>query len=318
MGESFFTAASMMIAIPSGVQIFCWIATLATGRVVLSVPLLWVLGFITIFVAGGLTGVMLSSVPLDLQLHDTFFVVAHFHYVLIGGAVFPLLGAVTYWFPKLTGRLLSERLGRWTFGLMFIGFNLTFFPMHVLGLRGMPRRVYTYVDGRGWGALNALATAGAVVMALALLIGAINVVRAVRSGAPAGDDPWGGPSLEWATGSPPPAHNFTFPPTVSGRYAHWTAAPDQPVVTGLKTDVRQVLITSIVDAQPQHRHTLHGPSVWPLLTAISVGIGLVFGLFTPWAWIGGAVLVGIALGGWFWPRHERHIPRVPPPSHAPQ
>ena len=140
----------MMIAIPSGVQIFCWIATLWDGRPVFRTPLLFVLGFIVIFVLGGLTGVMLASVPLDLQVHDTYFVVAHFHYVLIGGAVFPLFGGFYYWFPKITGRMLNETAGKWHFWLFFIGFNVTFFPMHILGLRGMPRRVYTYPAGLGW------------------------------------------------------------------------------------------------------------------------------------------------------------------------
>src|SRR5215211_1629707 len=169
MGQSFFSAASMMIAIPSGVQIFCWIATLWGGKLNLKTPLYFVLGFFMIFVLGGLTGVMQASVPLDLQLHDTFFVVAHFHYVLIGGAVFPLFAAFYYWFPKFTGRMLSEQLARWVFALFFIGFNLTFFPMHQLGLNGMPRRVYTYLPGTGWGDLNLLATIGGVVMTLGVL-----------------------------------------------------------------------------------------------------------------------------------------------------
>jgi heme/copper-type cytochrome/quinol oxidase subunit 1 len=145
LGQSFFTAASMMIAIPSGVQIFCWIATLWAGRPRLQTPLLFVIGFFFVFVLGGLTGVMLAAVPLDLQVHDTFFVVAHFHYVLIGGAVFPLFGGLYYWFPKITGRMLSERVGIWNFWLLFVGSNLTFFPMHQLRLEGMPRRVYTYL-----------------------------------------------------------------------------------------------------------------------------------------------------------------------------
>ncbi|HEX7771660.1 MAG TPA: cbb3-type cytochrome c oxidase subunit I, partial [Pyrinomonadaceae bacterium] len=158
MGQSFFSAASMMIAIPSGIQIFCWIATLWGGRLNFKTPLYFVLGFFVIFVLGGLTGVMQASVPLDLQLHDTFFVVAHFHYVLIGGAVFPLFGAFYYWFPKWSGRMLSEWAGRWNFWLMFIGFNLVFFPMHILGLNGMPRRVYTYLPETGWGTLNLIAS----------------------------------------------------------------------------------------------------------------------------------------------------------------
>ena len=161
LGESFFTAASIMIAIPTGTQIFCWIATMWSGRLTVKTPMLWILGFFAIFIVGGLTGVMLAAVPLNTQVHDTFFVVAHFHYVLIGGAVFPLFGAFYYWYPKITGRLLSERLGAWVFGLFFVGFNLTFFPMHVLGLHGMPRRVYTYPAAMGWGTLNLLASVGA-------------------------------------------------------------------------------------------------------------------------------------------------------------
>ncbi len=158
LGQSFFTAASMMITIPSGIQIFCWIATIWSGRPRFSVPFLFVLGFVVLFVIGGVTGVMVASVSFDQQVHDTYFVVAHFHYVLIGGAVFPLLGAFYYWFPKMTGRMLDEGLGRWNFWLLFVGVNLTFFPMHQLGLEGMPRRVYTYLAGTGWGPLNLLAT----------------------------------------------------------------------------------------------------------------------------------------------------------------
>src|SRR5215211_2498634 len=164
LGASFFTATSMLIAVPSGIQIFCWIATLWDGRPVFRTPLLFVLGFIVIFVIGGLSGVMVASVPLDSQVHDTYFVVAHFHYVLIGGAVFPLMGAIYYWFPKVTGRMLSERLGKWNFWLAFIGFNVAFFPMHVLGLQGMPRRVYTYLPEMGWGPLNRLASVGALIL----------------------------------------------------------------------------------------------------------------------------------------------------------
>lgn len=154
LGATFFTASSTMIAIPMGIQIFCWIATLWDGKPIYRTPLLFVLGFLFIFVAGGLSGIMLASVPLDTQVHDTYFVVAHFHYVLIGGAVFPLIGAIYYWFPKFTGRMLRERLGRWHFWLAFIGFNVAFFPMHISGLRGMPRRVYTYPAEMGWDTLN--------------------------------------------------------------------------------------------------------------------------------------------------------------------
>ena len=181
---------------------------------------------------------MLASVPLDLQLHDTFFVVAHFHYVLIGGAVFPLFGAFYYWFPKWTGRLLSERAGHFNFWLMFIGFTLVFFPMHILGLNGMPRRVYTYLPETGWGDLNLLATVGAFTMGLGVLVFVGNVLWARKFGAVAGDNPWGADTLEWLTSSPPPSYNFQNIPVVQGRSALWDRTADAPIVTGLRTDVR--------------------------------------------------------------------------------
>jgi cytochrome c oxidase subunit 1 len=196
LGASFFTAASMLIAIPTGIQIFCWIATLWDGRPQFRTPLLFVLGFFFIFVIGGLTGVMLASVPLNAQVHDTYFVVAHLHYVLIGGAVFPLFGAFYYWFPKVTGRLLDERAGRWKFWLFFIGFNLTFFPMHQLGLIGMPRRVYTYPGGLGWDELNLLASIGAALIAGSVALFLANAIWSRRSGQIAGDDPWHAGTLE--------------------------------------------------------------------------------------------------------------------------
>src|SRR5205085_6234142 len=190
MGQSFFTAASMMISIPSGVQIFCWIATLWGGKLRIKTPLLFVLGFFAIFIIGGMTGVMLASVPLDLQIHDTFFVVAHLHYVLIGGAVFPLFGAFYYWFPKWTGRFLHEGLGRLNFWLFFIGFNMTFWPMHHLGLWGMSRRMYTYEPGSGWGHLNLIASIGAGIIGLSVLTFIWNVLWSRRHGEAVGPNPW--------------------------------------------------------------------------------------------------------------------------------
>ena len=301
LGASYFTAASMLIAIPSGVQIFCWIATLWTGRVLVRTPLLFVAGFIFIFVLGGLTGVMQASVPLDLQVHDTFFVVAHFHYVLIGGAVFPLIGALYYWFPKMTGKMMSERLGRWNFWLLFIGFNLTFFPMHQLGLEGMPRRVYTYLPETGWSGLNMIATIGAVIISLAVLLFVANVAMSLRRGALAGDNPWGADSLEWSIPSPAPVYNFLYIPTVNSRVPLWTAQPGQAVVTGMRSDILEVLITDTLDATPDHRHMLDGPSIWPFATAVAVGIGIIAAIFTPWGVVLGCVLSFITLSLWFWP-----------------
>jgi cytochrome c oxidase subunit I len=305
VGESFFTAASMLIAIPSGVQIFCWIATLWTGTIRWRTPLLFALGFFVIFVLGGLTGVMQASVPLNLQVHDTYFVVAHFHYVLIGGAVFPLFGALHYWFPKMTGSTLSEPIGWATFAAMFTGFNLTFFPMHVLGLYGMPRRVYTYPAGLGWEGLNQVAAAGAVLMGVAILLYAGNVVMALRRrGAGAADDAWGASTLEWATSSPPPAYNFHPVPTVGSRDPRWADPPDQPVVVGLACDAREVLITHVLDGTPDHRYTEPEPSAWPFVAAVTTSAFFVTSVFTPWAVVWFAVPLAVAFIGWFWPKRE--------------
>jgi cytochrome c oxidase subunit I+III len=323
LGQSFFTGASMMIAIPSGIQIFCWLATLWGGKVHLKTPLLFVLGFIFIFTLGGLTGVMLASVPLDLQVHDTYFVVAHLHYVLIGGAVFPLFGAFYYWFPKMTGRMLSERAGRWNFWLMFVGFNLVFFPMHQLGLKGMTRRIYTYLPETGWGNLNFAASVGAGILAVGVLVFLINAMRSLRAGAVAGDNPWHADGLEWATASPPPDYNFLYLPTVQGRYALWEQPEDAPVVVGLKTDCREVLVTTVLDAEPGHRYQLPGPSLWPLMLALSTAVAFSIGIFTPKAFAVGAALAFAAFMGWFFsdPNSEnaeaKDPTREPPPTLEP-
>jgi cytochrome c oxidase subunit 1 len=302
LGQSFFTGASMMIAIPSGIQIFCWIATIWSGRPRFTVPFLFVLGFVVLFIIGGFTGVMIASVPFDQQVHDSYFIVAHFHYVLIGGAVFPLFGAFYYWFPKVTGRMLSETLGRWNFWLFFIGMNLTFFPMHQLGLDGMPRRVYTYLPETGWGDLNLLATIGAVTIAISMVIFVINVIVSLRGGVLAGDDPWGGETLEWATSSPPRPYNFPYIPVVTSRSPIWDESEELPVVTGLRTDVRDVLVTTLLDAEPDSRHRHPIPSIWPLLTAIGTTVLFVTLIFTPWGAVIGTPLFLLGLLGWGWPR----------------
>src|SRR5690349_14480016 len=215
VGYSFYTAASIAVSVPTGMQIFCWIATLWEGRPRLAVPLLYVIGFIITFVIGGLTGVMIAAVPLDLQLHDTYFIVAHFHYVLIGGAVFPLLGAITYWYPKATGRLMSERLGKVSFWSIFLGFQLAFFPMHIAGINGMPRRVYTYPSGMGLELPNLLSTIGSAVVALAVLLFVINLIMSSLSDRASPPYPCEGSSSEWATLCPPDRYNFQHIPIVS-------------------------------------------------------------------------------------------------------
>ncbi|HEX2255958.1 MAG TPA: cbb3-type cytochrome c oxidase subunit I, partial [Afifellaceae bacterium] len=302
LGASFFTASSMLIAVPTGIQIFCWIATLWGGRPVFATPLLFVIGFIVIFVIGGLTGVMLASVPIDLQVHDSYFVVAHFHYVLIGGAVFPLLGAVYYWFPKLTGRMMSETLGRWHFALAFIGFNLAFFPMHILGMQGMPRRVYTYVPETGWGDLNLLASAGAAVFVLSFLLFLVNVAASLRSGEIAGPNPWDAGTLEWATPSPPPPHNFDRIPFVTHREPLWSEREALPVVTGLPVDHRELVVTTVTHANPDLRESSPEPSIWPLLAALALGGTFIGAIFTPWAVLWGSLPIAVTLIGWFWPK----------------
>jgi cytochrome c oxidase subunit I+III len=304
LGNSFYTAASMLIAIPTGVQVFCWIATLWSGRPRFDTPLLFVLGFFVIFVLGGMTGVMVASVPLDSQVHDTYFVVAHLHYVLIGGSVFPLLGAFYYWFPKFGGRQLSERLGRINFWLLFIGVNVAFFPMHIAGLMGMPRRVYTYRGGLGWDLTNLISTIGAYVIAIGVLVFVVNVLLTLLSKRPAAPDPWDGPDLEWATTSPPASYNFADPPIVDSRTPLWTDRKRFKVITGLASDHRETLLTSPVDAVPTTRWALPDPDYWPLWSAIALTALLIGSVFKEEAVLWGAVPLAYALTRWFWPRRS--------------
>jgi cytochrome c oxidase subunit I len=210
----FFMLSSFLIGVPTGVKIFNWIATLWRGSIVMTTSLLFAVGFIAIFVIGGITGIFLAVFPVDWQLNDTYFVVAHFHYVLMGGAVFTVFAALYYWYPKMTGRMLNERLGKASFWLMFLGFNLTFFVQHALGLSGMPRRIYTYQPGLGWSTYNLISTIGSFILAIGILITVGNVARSLKVGRIAGPDPWKGNTLEWFTSSPPPVNNFDEIPRV--------------------------------------------------------------------------------------------------------
>jgi cytochrome c oxidase subunit I len=206
--------ASMAIAIPTGIKVFNWIATPWQGTIHFDTPLLYAAGFITLFLIGGISGVMLAVFPIDWQVTDTYFVVAHFHYVLVGGAMFSIFAGIYYWFPKITGRALSEGLGKLSFWVMFIGFNLTFLVQHSLGLSGMPRRVYEYPGDVGWTAYNMISTIGSFVLGLGILISVINIVRSATHGVRVGHDPWKANTLEWFTTSPPPPNNFDVVPRV--------------------------------------------------------------------------------------------------------
>ncbi len=305
---TFFSAASMLITIPSAVQIFAWLATIIGGRPVLATPFLFILGFLFLFVLGGVTGVMFAAVPFDQQITDSYFVVAHFHYVLFGGAVFPIFAGIYYWFPKMFGRMLHEGLGKLSFWLMFVGFNLTFFPMHILGLLGMPRRVYTYPAGLGWDLYNSLETIGAYILALGVLVTVGNFVWSVsmRRGLLAGPDPWGGDTLEWATDSPPPPYNFVEIPTVKSGEPLW----DQPELRAMNERVidrertlatgHDTLGTTVLDAELESILPMPHGSFVPILAA--AGLGLIFGGLIAHLevviGIGAALLVGSVLA-WF-------------------
>ena len=309
---SFFAAASMVIAVPAGVQFVSWLATIWAGRPVWKTPLYFCVGFLVIFLVGGVTGVMVASVPFDMQAHDSYFVVGHLHYVLIGGVAFPIFAGIYYWWPKFTGKMLDERLGKWNFWLLFIGTNVAFFPMHIVGLMGMPRRVYTYPDGLGWGIYNLISTIGVLIIAPGIAVFIWNLVRSYRRGEPAGANPWGGDSLEWATPSPPPEHGWSVLPVVRSRHPLWDQDDlhvGDPALVRLAHGIaawplrwRAALVVGTASGRPQEVFRVATPSLWPLIAAGGVlliflaelvKIRLAAGL--------GALIVVVAAIGWNWP-----------------
>jgi cytochrome c oxidase subunit I+III len=303
---SFFTAASMSIGVASGVQVAAWIATLWTGRPRLTVPMLFALGFLFTFVAGGITGVMVASAPFDAQTHDTYFVVAHFHYVLIGGMLFPVLAGLFHWWPKFTGRMPSRTLGTWSFWLSFAGFHLTFFPMHLTGMWGMPRRVFTYDAALDVGFVNLLSTIGAFLFAAGLLLAAGTLLVAMRRGERAGADPWGADSLEWVAGSPPDGANFGRIPVVHGRSPLWDPPGSDPDADDMAaafdhapTGVRATPFSTILSARPDTAAVQASPSPWPVVTAGGLALTAA-GILVESTWLtaGAVALVVAALVLW--------------------
>ena len=229
LGNTFFTLSTMLVSIPTGIKTFNWLATIWGGKLRFQTPMLWSVGFLFQWVIAGLTGIMLSVSPWNWQLHNSYFVVAHFHYVLVGAIVFMIFAAFYYWYPKMTGRMLSEKLGKWHFWLMVIGFHLTFDVMHLPGLLGMPRQIYTYEPDRGWGTLNMIVTVGAFIQAIAIAVFVYNLVYSYFRGEIAGPDPWDAWTLEWSTPSPPPAYNFPVDPVVASRRPLWDLKhPEDP------------------------------------------------------------------------------------------
>ena len=290
IADTYFALTTMLIAIPTGVKIFNWLGTVWGGSIQYKTPVYFALGFIAMFIIGGLSGVMHASPTADLQQTDTYFVVAHFHYVLFGGSIFGLVSGAYYWWPKMSGRMLDETLGKLHFWLMLIGFNLTFFPMHILGLNGMPRRVYTYPAGLGFETLNQVETVGAFILALSFLVFLINIFKTSRGPRNAPADPWNGATLEWAIPSPPQEWNFNEVPVVHGRDPLWEAKrqhggpmPEPPRVSGAGIH-------------------LPNPSYWPLVSAIGVlttiaGV-MAFPHIGPWVSIAGALILFLGVFKW--------------------
>lgn len=310
--QAIFSVVSMLIAIPTGIQLFAWLATLWTGRPVYHIPMLWLVGFLIIFVAGGLTGIMLATVPFNWQVHDTHFVVAHLHYVLIGGMLFPLIAGLYYWLPHFSGRMPSDKLARWGFWLTFIGFNITFLVMHLTGLLGMPRRIYTYEAGLGWDLPNAVSSLGSFILAMGIAMILLDILLHFRIGRAAGSNPWHADSLEWATDLPPQPYNFISLPPISTRHPMWdhpdlqtTVAAGQHSLSEIDHGRRETWGSDPVTGKVREVIHLPGNSCLPFFAAlalsvlcvslllrtysmalIAVGVSLVFLL--RWSWVNGA------------------------------
>ena len=321
---AFFGSASMVISIPSAVATFAWIATIYTGRPVFKVPFFYFAGFVLLFVIGGVSGVMTAAVPLDWQLTDTYFVVAHLHYVLLGINVFPVIGGIYYWFPKFTGRMMNERFGKIGFVVLFIGFNVAFFPMHIAGLLGMPRRIYTYPADMGWNTVNLITSLGSFLFALGVLIFLIDLVWSYKRGPVAGDNPWDAPTLEWSISSPPPPYNFATIPFVGSRHPLWEdrLPKERGERIGSVLDEgyildhgREALGTTVLDGEPDIILKMPGDSYAPFLLGVFSSLMFAGMVLHAW-WFTAAMLAASAasLIAWLWPERAL-IQREPNPVH---
>ena len=311
LATSFFSAASFVITIPSAVAVFSWVATIWTGRPRFTTAFHYFAAFVALFVIGGVSGVMTAAVPADYQLHDTYFIVAHLHYVLVGINLFGVLGGLYFWLPKISGRLLNERFGKIAFWIVFLAVNLTFLPMHLTGILGMPRRVYTYPEGSGWGPVNLLSSAGSFLLGIGLLLVVINIVVSLRRGAPAGDNPWDAPTLEWATTSPPPPYNFAIIPAIASRHPLWEdrlgeGSGRSNLDRGYVLDHgKETLGTTVLDALPDVILKMPSNSLWPVLTAVAMS-GF-FGALLLRNWIGTGIataIIFVCVLAWLWPQRE--------------
>jgi cytochrome c oxidase subunit 1/cytochrome c oxidase subunit I+III len=306
---SFFGAASIVIVIPSAVAVFAWIATIFTGRPVRTAAFLFFAGFIFLFTLGGVSGFMTAAVPVDWQLTDTYFVVAHLHYVLLGINFFPVIGGIYLWFPKFTGKMMNERLGKWNFWVMFVGFNLGFFPMHWLGLIGMPRRVYTYPTGMGWDLPNMIVSIGSFLFAVGILLFLVNVFISARRGVKAGPNPWDAPTLEWSVPSPPPSFNFVVIPSIATRHPLWEKRIAEEEGGSklnegmLLDDGKQTISTTALNGEPQAILRMPEDSWSPLLMTLALG-ALFIGMLYHWWWftLAATLAAAVVTIAWLWPR----------------
>ena len=311
--NAIFAGSTLLIAIPTGVKIFNWMGTMFRGSLRFTTAMLFAVGLVSQFVIGGLSGVMHASPPVDAQQNDSYFIVAHFHYVLFGGSVFGLMAGIYFWFPKVFGRMLNERLGKWNFWLAFVGFNATFFPMHFVGLAGMPRRYFTYAEDSGWGPWNLFITIGAFILASSFLVFLINVFTSLRHGELAGDDPWDAATMEWAVASPPPVYNFAMIPQITHRDQLWwakygghDAGHGSAELAGSPQSHHQETAVSEQEIASIH---MPSPSYFPLLSAVGffiAGMGLLIDnpaitiglLHLPVLCAIGGLLMVVAIYGW--------------------